>query len=108
VWVRALPAGGGAPPSPTAWRVAAPTARRRQPKYRHAVREVIGRCTYGVDLEPLAVELCKVSLWMEAIEPGLPLSFLDAHVQLRQCPGRHDAGVDGEGAARCGVGSDRR
>jgi len=29
----------------------------------------------------MAVELCKVSLWMEAIEPGKPLSFLDAHIQ---------------------------
>ena len=29
----------------------------------------------------MAVELCKVSLWMEAVEPGKPLSFLDSHVQ---------------------------
>lgn len=29
----------------------------------------------------MAVELCKVSLWMEALEPGKPLSFLDHHVQ---------------------------
>ena len=36
---------------------------------------------FGVDVNPMAVELCKVSLWMEAIEPGRPLSFLDAHIQ---------------------------
>jgi hypothetical protein len=48
----------------------------------HAVRDVVGRCIYGVDLNPLAVELCKVSLWMEALEPGKPLSFLDHHVQV--------------------------
>ena len=30
----------------------------------------IGRCLYGVDVNPMAVELCKVSLWMEALEPG--------------------------------------
>ena len=48
----------------------------------HALRDVIGRCVYGVDLNPLAVELCKVSLWMEAMEPGKPLSFLDHHVQV--------------------------
>ncbi len=29
----------------------------------------------------MAVELCKVSLWMEAVEPGLPLTFLDSHIQ---------------------------
>lgn len=51
------------------------------PELRHALRDVIGRCIYGVDLNEMAVELCKVALWMEAIEPGRPLSFLDAHVQ---------------------------
>jgi hypothetical protein len=51
------------------------------PEYRHALRQVVGRCIYGVDLNPMAVELCKVSLWMEAVEPGLPLTFLDSHVQ---------------------------
>lgn len=49
--------------------------------YRHALREVVGRCIFGVDLNPMAVELCKVGLWMEAVEPGLPLTFLDSHVQ---------------------------
>jgi hypothetical protein len=46
-----------------------------------ALRDVICRCIYGVDLNPMAVELCKVSLWMEAIEPGKPLSFLDHHIK---------------------------
>ena len=46
-----------------------------------ALRDVVGRCIYGVDLNPMAVELCKVSLWMEATEPGKPLSFLDSHIQ---------------------------
>lgn len=49
--------------------------------YRHALREVIRRCIYGVDMNPLAVELCKVGLWMEAVEPGLPLTFLEAHIR---------------------------
>ncbi len=48
---------------------------------RHAVRQVVGRCLYGVDLNPMAVELCKVGLWMEAVEPGRPLSFLDSHIR---------------------------
>lgn len=47
---------------------------------RHALRDVVGRCIYGVDINPMAVELCKVSLWMEAVEPGRPLSFLDHHI----------------------------
>ncbi len=47
----------------------------------HALRDVIGHCIYGVDINPMAVELCKVSLWLEALEPGRPLSFLDHHIQ---------------------------
>jgi hypothetical protein len=47
---------------------------------RHALREVIGHCIYGVDGNPMAVELCKVSLWMEALEPGKPLSFLEHRI----------------------------
>ncbi len=46
-----------------------------------AKRDVIGRCIYGVDINPMAVELCKVNLWMEALEPGKPLSFLDHRIQ---------------------------
>ncbi len=49
---------------------------------RTAMRDVVGGCLFGVDLNPMAVELCKVSLWIEALEPGRPLSFLDAHIQL--------------------------
>lgn len=47
---------------------------------RQALRTVIGRCLYGVDVNPMAVELCKVSLWMEALEPGKPLSFLEHRI----------------------------
>ncbi|MFG2582031.1 Eco57I restriction-modification methylase domain-containing protein [Streptomyces malaysiensis] len=48
---------------------------------RSALREVISRCVYGVDLNPMAVELAKVSLWIEAMKPGRPLTFLDAHIK---------------------------
>jgi Peptidase S24-like/N-6 DNA Methylase len=47
---------------------------------RHALRDVTGSCIYGVDMNPMAVELCKVSLWMEALDPGRPLSFLDDRI----------------------------
>ncbi|MCX7689151.1 MAG: N-6 DNA methylase, partial [Fimbriimonadales bacterium] len=40
---------------------------------REAIREVIAHCLYGVDKNPLAVELCKVALWIEAHVPGKPL-----------------------------------
>ncbi|WP_217137110.1 Eco57I restriction-modification methylase domain-containing protein [Streptomyces sp. AC558_RSS880] len=48
---------------------------------RHALRDVVSRCVYGVDLNRMAVELAKVSLWIEAMEPGRPLTFLDAHIK---------------------------
>lgn len=51
------------------------------PEVQHALREVVSRCIYGVDINPMAVELCKVSLWMEALEPGKPLSFLEGHIR---------------------------
>jgi len=49
---------------------------------RAALGEVVGRCIYGVDVNPLAAELAKVSLWLETLEPGTPLAFLDAHIKV--------------------------
>ena len=49
--------------------------------FRSAFRDVISRCIYGVDINPMAVELTKMSLWIEGYEPGKPLSFLDAHIK---------------------------
>ncbi|MDP9300833.1 MAG: N-6 DNA methylase [Actinomycetota bacterium] len=46
-----------------------------------AERTVVRECLYGVDLNPLAVVLAKVSLWLETLEKGKPLSFLDAHLR---------------------------
>jgi len=51
------------------------------PILRTAVRDVIKNCIYGVDKNPLAVELCKVALWLEAHAPGEPLNFLDHHIK---------------------------
>ena len=42
---------------------------------------MIRECIYGVDVNPLAVELCKVALWLEAHNPGEPLNFLDHHIK---------------------------
>ncbi|MBC6448081.1 Eco57I restriction-modification methylase domain-containing protein [Actinokineospora xionganensis] len=49
---------------------------------RHAMREVVSRCIYGVDINETAAELAKVSLWLESVEPGKPLPFLDANIRV--------------------------
>jgi hypothetical protein len=49
--------------------------------YRAALRDVIRHCLYAVDKNPLAVDLCKVALWIEGHSPGLPLSFLDHRIR---------------------------
>jgi type I restriction-modification system DNA methylase subunit len=51
------------------------------PFLREAIRDVIRHCIYGVDLNPLAVELCKVAFWLEAHNPGEPLNFLDHRIK---------------------------
>ena len=49
---------------------------------RHIVRRmVLKRCVYGVDKNPMAVELAKVSLWLHTFTMGAPLSFLDHHLR---------------------------
>ncbi|MDB9279984.1 hypothetical protein PN416_06365 [Halorubrum ezzemoulense] len=40
-------------------------------------RQVARRCIYGVDLNPLATELARLSIWVHTFVPGLPLTFLD-------------------------------
>jgi hypothetical protein len=49
--------------------------------YRHALRDVARACLHGVDRNPMAVELTKVALWIETVEPGKPLGFLDANIR---------------------------
>jgi len=40
-------------------------------------RQVARRCVFGVDMNPMAVELARLSLWIHTFVPGLPLSLLD-------------------------------
>lgn len=47
-----------------------------------ALRDVVSRCVYGVDINPMAIELAKVNLWLEAQVPGKPLTFLDHHFKV--------------------------
>ncbi len=48
---------------------------------RWARREVVERCIFGVDLNPLAVELTKLSLWLYTVAKNRPLNFLDHHLR---------------------------
>ena len=55
---------------------------RAQLDDRHIVRRmVLKRCVYGVDKNPMAVELAKVALWLHTFTVGAPLSFLDHHLR---------------------------
>lgn len=62
-------------------RIAADTGQPDDRLYRYCLRSVVRHCIYGVDLNPLAVELCKTALWLETVEPGKPLGFLDNHIR---------------------------
>ena len=44
-------------------------------------RYVVERCIYGVDLDPLAVELCRLALWIETMDRSLPFSFFDHKIK---------------------------
>jgi hypothetical protein len=44
-------------------------------------RHVVERCIYGVDLDPLAAELCRLALWVETLDRNLPFSFLDHKIK---------------------------
>ncbi|MEU0947053.1 DNA methyltransferase, partial [Streptomyces canus] len=48
--------------------------------YVHAIRTVVARCLYGADINAMAVEMCKLSLWLVSLDPKLPFSFVDDKV----------------------------
>lgn len=45
-----------------------------------AVRQVVASCLYGADINGMAVEMCKLSLWLVSLDPKLPFSFVDDKV----------------------------
>ena len=83
-----------------------------------ARRQVAQRCIYGVDLNPLAVELAKVSLWLRTLAAEQPLAFLDHHLKtgnslvgsdiekIEQL--ESDAGGDGQNASLADFGVARK
>ncbi|MCT2547495.1 Eco57I restriction-modification methylase domain-containing protein [Streptomyces atratus] len=46
----------------------------------HAIRTVVAICLYGADINGMAVEMCKLSLWLVSLDPKLPFSFVDDKV----------------------------
>lgn len=47
---------------------------------REALREVVAQCLFGADINQMAVEMCKLSLWLVSLDPQLPFSFVDDKV----------------------------
>lgn len=45
-----------------------------------ALRAVVAQCLYGADINGMAVEMCKLSLWLVSLDPGKPFSFVDDKV----------------------------
>ena len=68
-------------------------------RVREAVRDVVSQSIYGVDRNPLAVDLCRVALWIESHAAGRPLTFLDHRVRC----GDSLAGVLDVGVLASGV-----
>ncbi|MGW7412462.1 Eco57I restriction-modification methylase domain-containing protein [Streptomyces sp. NPDC054863] len=51
-------------------------------KVRAAMAKVVKSCVHGVDINPLAAEIAKVSLWLESVNPGQPLAYLDDRIKV--------------------------
>lgn len=60
-----------------AWRDEDPSYHDRRDLHQHAIREVVARCLYGADINAMAVEMCKLSLWLVSLDRDLPFSFVD-------------------------------
>ncbi|MBG0746758.1 MAG: N-6 DNA methylase [Planktothrix agardhii KL2] len=92
---------------------------------RQAIRDVVQHCIYGVDLNPLAVDLCKVALWIEGFCKGLPLNFLDhrikcgnslvgvldishSHQEWKNCKEQMDEAWIPDGAFKAVTGDDKK
>jgi hypothetical protein len=77
----------------------APEGNPTDDDFRHALRDVVAHCIYGVDKNPMAVELARTALWLEAYTPDRPLTFLDAHLRC----GDALLGVLDESILQCGI-----
>ncbi len=65
-----------------AWISEDPDNAQRTNLYTRAIRQVVANCLYGADINDMAVEMCKLSLWLVSLDRDLPFSFVDDKVFL--------------------------
>jgi len=65
-----------------AWIVEDPSNSRRKDLHVRAIRQAVANCLYGADINDMAVEMCKLSLWLVSLDRDLPFSFVDDKVFL--------------------------
>lgn len=65
-----------------AWTEEDPANSQRKNLYLRAIRQVVANCLYGADINDMAVEMCKLSLWLVSLDRDLPFSFVDDKVFL--------------------------
>ena len=65
-----------------AWTAEDPRNGARKDLYTRAIRQVVANCLYGADINDMAVEMCKLSLWLVSLDRDLPFSFVDDKVFL--------------------------
>jgi hypothetical protein len=65
-----------------AWTAEEPRNAARKDLYTRAIRQVVANCLYGADINDMAVEMCKLSLWLVSLDRDLPFSFVDDKVFL--------------------------
>lgn len=65
-----------------AWTAEDPGNVARKDLYTRAIRQVVANCLYGADINDMAVEMCKLSLWLVSLDRDLPFSFVDDKVFL--------------------------
>lgn len=63
-----------------AWRAEGVAIGDAHAQYTSALRKVVASCLYGADINAMAVEMCKLSLWLVSLDPKLPFSFVDDRV----------------------------
>ncbi|MGA5464446.1 Eco57I restriction-modification methylase domain-containing protein [Mycobacterium sp. NPDC050041] len=65
-----------------AWTAEDSANAHRSDLHRRAIRVVVANCLYGADINDMAVEMCKLSLWLVSLDRDLPFSFVDDKVFL--------------------------
>jgi hypothetical protein len=65
-----------------AWIAEEPANAVRRDLHTRAIRQVVANCLYGADINDMAVEMCKLSLWLVSLDRDLPFSFVDDKVFL--------------------------